>query len=503
MAETYVLALDQGTTSSRAMVFDREGRVRGMAQQEFPQLTPQPAHVVHDPEAIWQSQLKVAREALAHAEVSPDQVAAIGVTNQRETTVVWDRETGRPIDHAIVWQSRITEPICVRLRAEGMEETVRRKTGLPIDPYFSATKIRHLLDQHPGAQARAERGELLFGTIDTFLIWRLSGGALHITDVSNASRTMLVDLQTCQWDDELLSALNIPRAMLPEIRSSSEVYGACREEQLGAAIPIGGVAGDQQAATFGQACFERGEGKNTYGTGAFLLVNTGHHPVHSRHRLLTTVGWRIGDQTTYCLEGAVFVAGAVVQWLRDGLEILESAEEVETLARQVDDTGGVTFVPAFTGLGAPYWDPQARGLIIGLGRHVRRSHVARAALESIAWQTRDVVAAMNEDAPEPLVRLRVDGGAARNNLLLQMQADILGIPVDRPAQTETTALGAAYLAGLAVGYWPSLDDIRHHWTLERVFDPQWTEGERRRGIQRWEAAVERARGWAGATPEAE
>ncbi len=503
MAEKFVLALDQGTTSSRAMVFDREGHVRSMAQQEFPQLTPEPAHVAHDPEAIWQSQLKVARQALAKAEVSPDQVAAVGVTNQRETTVVWDRGTGRPIDHAIVWQSRITEPICARLRADGMEETVRRKTGLPIDPYFSATKIRHLLDQHPGAQGRAERGELLFGTIDTFLLWRLSGGALHITDVSNASRTMLVDLESCQWDEELLSALNIPRAMLPEIRSSSEVYGDCCEEHLGAAIPIGGVAGDQQAATFGQACFEVGEGKNTYGTGAFLLVNTGNRPVHSRHRLLTTIGWRIGDRTTYCLEGAVFVAGAVVQWLRDGLEILESAEEIESLAREVEDTAGVTFVPAFTGLGAPYWDPQARGLIIGLGRHVRRPHLARAALEAIAWQTCDVVAAMNEDAPEPLARLRVDGGAARNSLLLQMQADILGIPVDRPAQTETTALGAAYLAGLAVGYWPSLEDIRHHWTLERVFEPGWTELERRRGIERWKAAVERARGWANATPAAQ
>ncbi len=496
MSQQFVLALDQGTTSSRAMVFDREGRVRGMAQREFPQLTPQPAHVAHDAEAIWESQLATAREALVAAEIDSSQVCALGVTNQRETTVVWDRQTGRPIDHAIVWQSRITEPICARLREEGRESSIRAKTGLPVDPYFSATKIRYLLDQHPGAQQRAERGELLFGTIDSFLIWRLTGGKLHITDVSNASRTMLVDLATCQWDDELLAMLDIPRAMLPEIRPSSEIYGTCLDELLGSPIPIGGAAGDQQAATFGQACFQPGEAKNTYGTGAFLLVNTGREPVQSQHQLLTTIGWRIGDETTYCLEGAVFVAGAVVQWLRDGLEILESSDQVEALARQVEDSGGVTFVPAFTGLGAPYWDPAARGLMIGLGRHVTRAHVARAALESIAWQTRDIVRSMMADAPTSLSRLRVDGGASRNNLLLQMQADCLGIPVDRPAQTETTALGAAYLAGLAAGYWPSLDDIRHHWTLDRVFEPQWSEAEREQAAGRWQRAVERARNWA-------
>lgn len=492
----YVMALDQGTTSSRAMLFDQKGRVVGMSQQEFPQLTPAPAHVAHDAEAIWDSQYTTARDALAMAQVEPQEVAAIGVTNQRETTVLWDRDTGRPIDHAIVWQSRITEPICQRLRADGRDELVRSKTGLPIDPYFSGTKIRYLLDQHPGAQERAERGELLFGTIDTFLIWRLTGGRVHVTDVSNASRTMLMNLTSLDWDDELLQMLQIPRAMLPDIRPSSEVYGQTALELFGAPIPIGGAAGDQQAATFGQACFEPGMAKNTYGTGAFLLVNTGGQAVPSQHQLLTTVGWQVDGQTTYCLEGSVFMAGAVVQWLRDGLGIIDRAADIERLAEATESTEGVVFVPAFTGLGAPYWDPHARGLLIGLSRHVQRSHIARAALEAIAWQVHDVAHAMAADMGGALSTLRVDGGAAANGLLLQLQADALGIPVHRPKTTETTALGAAYLAGLAVGYWSSLDDIAHHWQLDREFLPGVDDAERGQQQKRWKRAVDRAQAWA-------
>lgn len=495
MSEKYVLSLDQGTTSSRAMIFDHHGRVCSMAQREFPQITPIPAHVAHDPEDIWNTQLAVAKEALASAGIEAGQIVGIGVTNQRETTVVWDRDTGKPIDHAIVWQSRITEPVCRELREGGYESMVREKTGLPIDPYFSGSKIRYLLDQHPGAQERAAKGELLFGTIDSFLIWRLTGGRVHVTDASNASRTMLLDLKSHDWDDELLSMLNIPRAMLPEVRSSSEVYGETDAELFGQPIPICGAAGDQQAATFGQACFQPGEAKNTYGTGAFLLMNTGSELVHSQHRLLTTIGWQLGDEVTYCLEGSVFMAGAVVQWLRDGLKLIEKAEDVEALAQEVPDSGGVVFVPAFTGLGAPYWDPSARGLMIGLSRHVTGAHIGRAALEAIAWQTRDVVTAMEADGPCPLSELRVDGGAARNNLLLQFQADVLGVAVHRPKQTETTALGAAYLAGLAVGYWNTLDDIRRHWELDRIFEPAGDASERDRGYQQWQRAVQRAQHW--------
>ena len=492
----FVLALDQGTTSSRAMVVDHHGNVVAMAQEEFPQITPSPAHVLHDPEAIWQSQLAVARGAIAGAGISAEQIAAIGITNQRETTVVWDRETGKPLDHAIVWQSRISEPICQRLRQEGREAMIRQRTGLLIDPYFSGTKIRYLLDQHEGAQLRAERGELLFGTIDSFLVWRLSGGKRHVTDVSNASRTMLFDIHRCAWDDELLDMLRVPKAMLPDVVSSSGVVAETDAEWFGRPIPIAGIAGDQQSATFGQLCFDRGMAKNTYGTGCFFLLNTGDRPIASQHRLLTTVGWRVGDRTTYCLEGAVFMGGAVIQWLRDGLRILSRSEEAESMARSVPDAGGVTFVPAFVGLGAPHWDPAARGVIIGLSRHVTAEHLVRAALESMAWQTKDLVGAMEEDFGEPLRILRVDGGASRNDLLMQFQADVLGVPVDRPRNTETTALGAAYLAGLAVGYWSGVEELQAQWVRDRTFEPEWSAARRDRAYATWQRAVQRAMGWA-------
>ena len=492
----YILALDQGTTSSRAMVIDHSGRVVAVAQQEFPQITPLPAHVLHDPDQIWETQLAVAKEALAKAGVAANQVAAIGVTNQRETTVIWDRETGKPLDHAVVWQSRITEPICESLRKDGYEELIRQRTGLLIDPYFSGTKIRYLLDRHEQAQGRAERGELLFGTIDSFLIWRLSGGTTHVTDVSNASRTMLFDIDRCEWDDELLKMLRIPRAMLPEVVSSSGVVAQTDPTWFGEPIPIAGIAGDQQAATFGQLCFEHGMAKNTYGTGCFFLLNTGNRPIASKHRLLTTVGWRIGGETTYCLEGAVFMGGAVIQWLRDGLGILECSEDSESMAQRVEDAGGVTFVPAFVGLGAPHWDPAARGLIIGLSRHVTADHIVRAALESMAWQTKDLVGAMQDDFGRPLTILRVDGGASRNDLLMQFQSDVLGVPVDRPENTETTALGAAYLAGLAVGYWPDQASLQQHWVRDRTFEPQWPQTRRDEAYRVWQRAVERSAGWA-------
>jgi glycerol kinase len=491
----YVLALDQGTTSSRAILFGRDGRPVATAQREFPQLFPGPGHVEHDPEAIWDSQLAVAREALAKASVSAADVAAIGVTNQRETTLVWDRQTGRPAANAIVWQSRVSASICDRLKADGHEELFRRKTGLVIDPYFSGTKIKHLLDTVPGLRARAEAGDLLFGTVDTFLIWRLTGGRVHVTDPSNASRTLLFDIHRREWDDELLRILGVPRQMLPEVRSSSEVYGSTSAEFFGAEVPIGGDAGDQQAATFGQACFEKGSAKNTYGTGCFMLLNTGPQPVPSKSGLLTTVGWKIGGEVTYCLEGSVFIAGAVVQWLRDGLRAITSSPQIEALAAEVRDAGGVYLVPAFVGLGAPYWDPYARGTIVGLTRDTTIAHVARAAVESMAYQTRDVLDAMQKDAGITLGQLKVDGGAAVNDALLQFQADLLGVPVRRPAVAETTALGAAYLAGLAVGYWTDLSDIARNWALDREFVPSMEATERDRRQQRWRKAVERARDW--------
>lgn len=491
----HILALDQGTTSSRAIVFDHDGNVVASAQTEFPQILPAPGIVCHDPEAIWSSQLDVARQALAKAALSAGDVAAIGVTNQRETTVLWERATGRPVDNAIVWQSRISAPICERLKAEGLEATFRAKTGLVLDPYFSGTKIKHLLDSHDGLRRRAQQGEILFGTIDTWLLWRLTGGRLHITDYSNASRTLLFNIHTLDWDDELLAALDVPRAMLPEVQSSSQVYGTTDEALFSGRIPIAGNAGDQQAACFGQACFEIGAAKNTYGTGCFLLMNTGHKPVESTHRLLTTIGWGIDGTITYCLEGSIFIGGAVVQWLRDGLGILRTSSEIETVAAQVPDSGGVYFVPAFVGLGSPHWDPYARGAILGLTRGTTSGHLARAALESMAYQTRDVLDAMQEDAGLKLTELKVDGGASVSNLLMQFQADVLGVAVRRPVVNETTALGAAYLAGLAVGYWGDMADLARHWALDRQYTPAMPSAQREMLYARWRNAVERSLGW--------
>ena len=467
----YVLALDQGTTSSRAIVFSPDGRAVAKAQQEFPQLFPQPGHVEHDPEAIWSSQLATAQQAITEAGLAASEIAAIGITNQLETTILWERGTGKPVANAIVWQSRITSGICDQLKADGHAATFRDKTGLVLDAYFSGTKIRHLLDSIDGLRSRAERGEILFGTVDSFLAWRLSGGRLHVTDVSNASRTLLFNIHSLEWDDELFKILDIPRAMLPEVRASSEVYGDTDAALFGASIPISGIAGDQQAATFGHACFEPGQVKNTYGTGCFLLMNTGARPVASQNGLLTTIGWKIGDRVTYCLEGSVFVGGAVVQWLRDGLQIIESAAEIESLAAQVKTTGGVYLVPAFVGLGAPYWDADARGAIVGLTRGTNRSHIARAALEGIAYQTRDLLSAMEQDSGCSLETLRVDGGASANRLLMQFQADQLGVTVQRPVVQETTALGAAYLAGLATGVWADQSEVARNWQVDAEFRP--------------------------------
>lgn len=494
MPDTYVLALDQGTTSSRAIVFRRDGRVISKAQQEFEQILPGPGLVEHDPEAIWTTQLSVARRALEEAGLSPGQIAAVGLTNQRETTVVWDRATGRAVHHAIVWQSRVSADICRRLKAEGLEPRFREKTGLLLDPYFSGTKLKYLLDTIDGLRARAEAGEVLFGTIDTFLLWRLTGGAVHATDYSNASRTLLWNIHTLDWDDELLGILGVPRRMLPEVRPSCGRFGMIEPQWLGAELPVSGIAGDQQAATFGQACFEPGAAKNTYGTGCFLLLNTGSRPVASQ-QLVTTVGWGIDGQVTYCLEGSVFIAGAVVQWLRDGLRLFSKAEESEAIAAQVPDTGGVFLVPAFVGLGAPYWDPDARGTIVGITRGTTAAHLTRAALESIAYQSRDLVEVMRQEAGIALRDLRVDGGGALNNLLMQFQADILGLPVRRPSVSETTALGAAYLAGLAEGYWQSLDEIRRNWQLDREFQPAMDSAQRQRLYAQWHRAVERSRQW--------
>ena len=498
MATRFVLALDQGTTSSRAIVFDHSGRPVATARREFPQGYPSPGHVTHDPEEIWESQLTCAREALAGAGAGPADIAAIGVTNQRETTIVWERATGRPVAPAIVWQSRITAPFCEVLQARGLEPLFRERTGLPLDAYFSGPKIRHVLDATPGLRARAERGELAFGTVDSFLIWRLTGGRVHVTDVSNASRTLLFDMRRLAWDEELCAIVGVPAAMLPEVRSSSEVYGMTSSELFGAPIAIAGAAGDQQAATFGQACFSPGEAKNTYGTGAFLLMNTGRRPVPSANGLLTTVAWQLGPggPPTYALEGSVFIAGAAVQWLRDGLRAIEHSADIERLAAGVEETGGVYLVPAFVGLGAPYWDPHARGLLIGLTRGTGLPEIARATLESIAYQVRDVVEAMAADAGRGLAGLRVDGGAAGNDTLLQFQADLLDVPVERPAVAETTALGAAYLAGLAVGFWSSLDDVVQNREVDRRFEPSMEPERRERLYAGWGRAVERSRGWA-------
>jgi glycerol kinase len=491
----HILALDQGTTSSRAILFGHDGTPVASAQQEFEQLFPKPGHVEHNPEAIWKTQLDVARKAVKDADLPAADIAAIGVTNQRETTVLWERDTGKPVANAIVWQCRRTADICDQLKADGLEETFRNKTGLVVDAYFSGTKIKYLLDTLSGLRSRAEKGEILFGTIDTFLIWRLTGGKVHVTDYSNASRTLIYNIHTLDWDDELLEILDIPRSMLPEVKSSSEVYGETDANLFGAAIPIAGIAGDQQAATFGQGCFEPGSAKNTYGTGCFLLLNSGTQPVASQNGLLTTIGWGIDGEVTYCLEGSIFVAGAVVQWLRDGLKIIENAAEIEQLAASVEDTHGVYFVPAFVGLGAPYWNQQARGTIVGLTRGVTREHIARAALESIAYQTRDVLEAMQQDAGVKLHSLKVDGGATANNLLMQFQSDLLGVTVQRPVVQETTALGAAYLAGLAVGFWNDKNDISNNWALDREFTPCLLSEQSEQRYDNWKRAVERSLDW--------
>jgi glycerol kinase len=493
----YILALDQGTTSSRAILFSRDGMVVSTAQEEFPQIYPQPGWVEHDPEAIWSTQVRTAKEALGRAGLGPSQIAAIGITNQRETTVVWDRETGEPLYNAIVWQCRRTADLCDRLRADGWADPIRAKTGLVIDAYFSGTKLAWLLDHVPGLREKAEQGEALFGTIDSFLIWRLSGGNLHVTDISNASRTMLYNIHALQWDEEILDRLGIPQAMLPAVRPSSQVYGVTDAGLLGAEVPIAGAAGDQQSALFGQTCYEPGQAKNTYGTGCFLLLNTGEQAVASERGLLTTIAWQLGQDAavTYALEGSVFIAGAAIQWLRDGLGIIAHAAETEALAGEVEDTGGVYFVPAFVGLGAPYWDSYARGALMGLTRGTDRRHVARAALEAICYQSRDLLEAMTADSGIHLEAMRADGGAAANNLLMQLQADLLGVTVQRPAVTETTALGAAYLAGLAVGYWSSLEEIAAQWQVDAEFAPAMTPDQRDVLYAGWKRAVERARGW--------
>ena len=498
MAARYVLALDQGTSSSRAILFDRAGRPVAVAQRELPVAYPAPGHVVQDPEEIWAGQLATAREALARAGAAAADVAAIGITNQRETTIVWDRATGAPVGPAIVWQSRITAPRCAALRDAGHEDRFRERTGLPLDAYFSGPKIAELLDSAPGLRERAAAGELAFGTVDSFLLWRLTGGRVHATDVSNASRTLLFDLRRLAWDAELADLVGVPLAVLPEVRPSAGPFGETDPDLLGGPIPIGGIAGDQQAATFGQACLSPGRAKTTYGTGAFLLVHTGERPVASRSGLLTTVLWQLDRSAppAYALEGSVFVAGAAVQWLRDGLRAIGSSDEVERLAGAAAADSDVVLVPAFVGLGAPHWDPSARGLLIGLTRATGLPEIARAAVESIAVQVRDVLDAVEVDVGERLTSLRVDGGAARNESLLQLQADLLGVPVERPVVTETTALGAAFLAGLAVGFWSGLDEIAATWRLDRRFEPRMSPAERERRVARWRRAVERAKGWA-------
>jgi glycerol kinase len=496
--KSHILALDQGTTSSRAVVFDASGRVMAMAQKPFRQIFPEPGLVEHDANEIWSTQIGVAQEAIAAAGLTAADIAAIGIANQRETTVVWERATGRPIHNAIVWQDRRTAGICDRLRAAGHEDTFRKKTGLLLDPYFSGTKLAWLLDHVGGAREQAERGELAFGTVDCWLLNRLTGGELHVTDASNASRTLMFDIHAGTWDDELLRILNIPRALLPEVRGNCEVYGETAPGLFGARIAIAGMAGDQQAATFGQVCLEPGMAKNTYGTGCFLLMNTGPEAKASRNRLLTTLAWQIDGQRTYALEGSVFVAGAAVQWLRDGLGIIRSSDEMGPLAASVPDTGGVVFVPAFTGLGAPQWDAYARGTIVGLTRGTTKAHIARAVLEAIACQSAELLHAMKADSGVACHELRVDGGAAGNDLLMQIQADLLGVPVVRPQVTETTALGAAYLAGLATGVWKTRESLRGQWRVDRVFEPQITADARENRLAVWRKAVSRSLSWADA-----
>ena len=498
-----ILALDQGTTSSRAIVFDHHGHIQAVAQKEFRQIFPQAGWVEHDPEEIWATQLAVAREAMERAGLTAREIAAIGITNQRETAILWDRRTGKPIHNAIVWQDRRTAQYCDALKRESHLDRIREKTGLMIDAYFSASKIRWLLDNVPGARQRAERGELAFGTVDSWLLWKLTGGTVHATDASNASRTMIFNIHTLQWDDELLELMNIPRSLLPEVRSCSEIYGESAQDLLGASVKIAGMAGDQQAALFGQTCFSRGLAKNTYGTGCFMLMNIGQHPVASEHKLLTTVAWQRAAATDYALEGSVFIGGAVVQWLRDGLKLVKSAAEIEALASTVPDNGGVYMVPAFAGLGAPHWDQYARGSISGITRGTTAAHFARAALESIAYQVADVLDVMQKDSGIQIQELRVDGGAASNNLLLQFQADLLRVPVIRPKVTETTALGAAYLAGLAVGFWDGPKDVQAHWEVDREFEPQLREKQARNQRDRWSEALRRSMDWEEHGPNAQ
>ena len=518
----YILALDQGTTSSRAILFDHGGSVVALAQQEFGQIFPQPGWVEHDARAIWATQLAVARECIEKMPQAPleralsatnsiassrlyrPQILAIGITNQRETTLLWDRKTGEPVANAIVWQDRRTAGRCDALKEQGHAELIQQKTGLVLDAYFSGTKLQWLLDEVPGVRARAEKGELAFGTIDSWLVWKLTGGRVHVTDVSNASRTLLFNLHSMQWDDELLGLFNIPRSLLPEVVASSGVVAETDAEMFGVKVKIAGIAGDQQAATFGQACLTPGMAKNTYGTGCFMLMNTGDTPVASRNKLLTTVGWRLGTESgrdtrgqyTYCLEGSFFMGGATIQWLRDGLQIIESAAQVQELAESVPNTGDVYLVPAFAGLGSPHWDPYARGALVGITRGTTRAHIARAALEAIALQSADVFAAMSKDAGLALQELRVDGGASCNNLLMQMQADFSGVPVLRPRVIETSALGAAYLAGLAVGFWSDTDEIKNRWRIDQTFVPQLNPDERAAKLARWHKAVEKSRLWA-------
>ncbi|MFC0251255.1 glycerol kinase GlpK [Massilia consociata] len=491
--QKYILALDQGTTSSRAIVFDHEGIPVARSQHEYPQHFPRPGWVEHDALDIWHSQLACAREALRDAGIAASQVAAIGIANQRETTVLWDRATGEPVARAIVWQDRRTADLCDRLRAQGKAPEIQERTGLEVDAYFSATKLQWLLEHVPGARARAERGELAFGTVDSWLVYRLCGR--HVTDVSNAARTMLFNIHTLRWDDTLLALFGIPPALLPEVVASSEVVGLAAEEWFGHAVPIAGIAGDQQAATFGQACHRKGLVKNTYGTGCFMLMHAGDAPPRSHNRLLATVGWTVKGRTDYLLEGSVFMAGATVQWLRDGLGIIRQSGDVEALALSVPDSGGVMLVPAFTGLGAPHWDPYARGAIVGMSRGTTAAHIARAAVEAIAYQSAELLAAMQKDTACAVLEIRADGGAARNDLLMQFQADLLGIPVVRPRVLETTALGAAYLAGLAVGYWETAQDIARQWRVERRFEPAMDAGRRGELLARWGRAVEHAKAW--------
>lgn len=489
--QKYILALDQGTTSSRAIVFDHSGKICSVAQKEFTQHFPKPGWVEHDPNEIWSSEASVIAEAISAIDINGLDIAAIGITNQRETTIVWDIDTEEPIYNAIVWQDRRTAEFCDKLKAQGLVDKVREKTGLIIDAYFSGTKIKWILDNVPGARERAEKGKLRFGNVDSWLVWRLTRGEVHCTDVTNASRTMLFNINTLQWDDDLLKLLDIPRSMMPEVKSSSEVYGHTKTTIFAHEVPIAGIAGDQQSALFGQMCLTPGSIKNTYGTGCFVMLNIGDKPLLSKNNLLTTVAWKIGDEVKYALEGSIYVGGSVVQWLRDGLGFIKSSSEVEELASSVPDSGGVYFVPALTGLAAPYWDQYARGTIVGITRGTTRAHIARAALDGIAFQTYDIAQAMARDLGAPLTELKVDGGASRNNLLMQFQSNLLGIPVVRPKITETTALGAAYLAGLAVGFWKDIDEIKSQWQVERTFNPVPENEEIENAKKGWQDAIQR------------